>query len=86
MQQTLKLKDKNRKNFVLRGKIMVGLTPGHTFHIKTKKYFCQTVEYVCIDNMKMDGNFDQTSVSATCLTDNKFEVPNPWPICKPSKN
>ena len=46
----------------------------------------QTVEYVCIDNMKMESNFYQTSVLATCLDNNLFQPPTSWPICKPSKD
>ena len=42
------------------------------------------MEYVCIDNMKFDRDFTQISVSATCLTDNEFDAPDPWPSCKPS--
>lgn len=45
----------------------------------------QSIEYVCIDNMKMNNNFYQTTVSATCQTNNEFATPNPWPVCKPSK-
>ena len=46
----------------------------------------QGVEYVCIDGMKMDINFYQISVKATCLTNNTFDLPSPWPICKPSND
>ena len=45
----------------------------------------QSVEYVCIDGMKVDRDFYQTSVSATCSTNNQFTAPSPWPICRSSK-